>query len=78
MAKPGQNTQKSLVALKKELSADTIVLVIAVLYIIGPLIHISKLLEDKKDYFAYYSYMPHWLMLSRYAFSKTYNISLGR
>jgi hypothetical protein len=51
------------------LSPKTIVTIIAVLYIIGPLIHINTLISQKDWYFSLYSYMPQWLLVTRYSFS---------
>lgn len=50
------------------------------LIIFSSLLHMSKLVEDKVQYFEYYSYLPAWLAKSRYAFSwfqRIYGLTCG-
>jgi hypothetical protein len=69
--KSPKNTRKNEPEKKSlaETHGKAIVVLIGLLYIIGPLIHLNKLVFDKAWYFDTYSYMPKWLMLTRYSFS---------
>ena len=53
----------------QEKKARIVVLIIGILYIIGPVIHINTLITQKDWYFSLYSYMPDWLSMTRYSFS---------
>ncbi len=39
------------------------------LYVIGSLLHMGKLVDDAEWYFATYAYLPAWLTTARYGFS---------
>ena len=59
---------KKIFRLESENNAKAAVITIAILYIIGPIFHIHKLIVDRQYYFEIYNYLG-WMTAVRYSFS---------